>query len=268
MVWFKVDDKFHRGKKVRKLGPAPITVPMRVAAVGLWTLCGDWAAENGTDGFVPNEQIETWDAVGQVRARLVEVDLWEEIIFEGEAGIRFHDWPDWQPTAEEVEKKRADVRRRVAEHRERQKIKSTPDSGNALPNALGTYGPEPEPVTTPVVPSTSDLEDRSGLSFSSPRAKKRAPAEKVNRGTRIPEDFEVTPEMVSWAAKNAPSVDGRRQTAQFVDYWTAATGRTATKRDWVAAWRTWMRNAEDDAPRRPSKRPSAADEWDMLTNDE
>lgn len=36
-----------------------------------------------------------------------------------------------------------------------------------------------------------------------------------------------------------------RQHRKFSDHWAAATGRTATKRDWLAAWRNWMREAAD-----------------------
>lgn len=65
------------------------------------------------------------------------------------------------------------------------------------------------------------------------------------RGSRIPTDFPVTPEMVAWARANTPHVDGRHETAKFVDYWRAKTGRDATKLDWVATWRNWMRSAEE-----------------------
>lgn len=61
--------------------------------------------------------------------------------------------------------------------------------------------------------------------------------------------------MVVWARSDAPLVNGRTETANFVDYWTAASGSNATKRDWIAAWRTWMRKAQTDAERRaPAQR--------------
>jgi len=54
--------------------------------------------------------------------------------------------------------------------------------------------------------------------------------------------------MISWARQNTPLV-GRADTDQFVDYWTAASGSRASKMDWPAAWRTWMRKAQRDAER-------------------
>lgn len=36
--------------------------------------------------------------------------------------------------------------------------------------------------------------------------------------------------------------DVRRCAERFRDYWIAATGRGATKADWLATWRNWVRN--------------------------
>jgi hypothetical protein len=54
--------------------------------------------------------------------------------------------------------------------------------------------------------------------------------------------------MVDWAKAECPGVDGRWETAQFRDHWLAASGVNATKRDWTAAWRTWMRRATAAPP--------------------
>ena len=56
--------------------------------------------------------------------------------------------------------------------------------------------------------------------------------------------------MVAWARENTPNVDGQFETEQFRDYWQAKSGKDATKIDWVATWRNWMRKAEQQAPRR------------------
>lgn len=92
---------------------------------------------------------------------------------------------------------------------------------------------------------------------SSSAAQPSAAAKKTSRGTRIPDDFAVTPEMVEWARQNAEHVDGRRETEKFVDYWRGKTGKDATKSDWPATWRNWIRNAADRTPK--SGRPSAPD---------
>lgn len=68
---------------------------------------------------------------------------------------------------------------------------------------------------------------------------------KPTRGTRIPDDFEVTPEMVAWARRECPGVDGKTQTELFIRYWKTKTGKDATKTDWVMTWERWMINARD-----------------------
>lgn len=60
------------------------------------------------------------------------------------------------------------------------------------------------------------------------------------RATRIPQDFTVTQEMIQWAQEKAPNVDGRLATEKFINYWTAKSGKDATKLDWAATWRNWM----------------------------
>jgi hypothetical protein len=49
--------------------------------------------------------------------------------------------------------------------------------------------------------------------------------------------------MVTWARTNVPHVDGRHETAQFIDYWASKAGAQAVKLDWVRTWQVWMRNA-------------------------
>lgn len=78
--------------------------------------------------------------------------------------------------------------------------------------------------------------------------KNRQRGAREKRGTRIPDDFAVTAEMVAWARERVPNVDGRWETEKFINYWRAASGATAVKRDWVAAWRTWMLKAAERAP--------------------
>jgi hypothetical protein len=80
----------------------------------------------------------------------------------------------------------------------------------------------------------------------------KAPARAKTKATRIPEDFAADMAMVQWAQREVPNIDGSRETANFIDYWTAASGPKARKDDWVAAWRYWMRNADPGRSRRPA----------------
>ena len=55
-----------------------------------------------------------------------------------------------------------------------------------------------------------------------------------------------TPEMVTWFREHCPHVDGRAETDEFRDYWSAK-GPEGCKLDWIATWRNWMRTAEERA---------------------
>jgi hypothetical protein len=67
-----------------------------------------------------------------------------------------------------------------------------------------------------------------------------------NTGTRIPADFAPSAEMLGKARLAFPDVDLAEQTERFRDHWAAKAGVDALKCDWAAAWRTWIRFAQDE----------------------
>lgn len=75
-------------------------------------------------------------------------------------------------------------------------------------------------------------------------------------GTRLPDDFTVTPEMVMWFREHCPNVDGKWETEKFCDYWRAKAGKDGRKLDWVLTWKNWMRTAQDRAAPRVRGTPS------------
>jgi hypothetical protein len=91
LTWFKVDDSFYDHPKVFD---APD------CAVALWSRAGAWAARNLTDGFVPSGMPARLCGDPDTAVReLVRRGLWERTT----GGYRFHDWGDYQPSAEQVE---------------------------------------------------------------------------------------------------------------------------------------------------------------------
>lgn len=64
------------------------------------------------------------------------------------------------------------------------------------------------------------------------------------RASRISANYEPSLDLRAWAKKETPLVDAQIETAQFIDHWTAASGKSALKLNWDAAWRTWMRNQQ------------------------
>lgn len=80
MPWFPVDDRFHSHSK-----PAACSL----AALGLWTLAGSWAADHLTDGDVPVHMVTLLSrGAAELADELVAVGLWRRT----KTGYRFHEW--------------------------------------------------------------------------------------------------------------------------------------------------------------------------------
>lgn len=107
MVWFKVDDKMHSHRKTRRLLRSGAKKRRDVAPLGLWTAAGSWSADNLTDGFIPADELDTWDDDAlTLAARLVDAGLWLEDSIDGEPGFRFKDWGIRNPDAASILAKR------------------------------------------------------------------------------------------------------------------------------------------------------------------
>lgn len=107
-------------------------------------------------------------------------------------------------------------------------------SGQAL-ESQGSATPVPPPVPPPV------LEIPSGISLMARAPKKIEPA-KAKASKRCPQDFQITPEMRQWAHSRGIAVDLDAETQKFLDH-----EYKFPKTDFVACWRTWMRNADEYA---------------------
>lgn len=75
------------------------------------------------------------------------------------------------------------------------------------------------------------------------------------RGSRLPKPFEIPPEWVREGCRieaelGSPlGVNMKNEFAKFCDHWWAKSGKDATKEDWLATWRNWIRRACEYAPR-------------------
>jgi hypothetical protein len=62
------------------------------------------------------------------------------------------------------------------------------------------------------------------------------------KGSRLSADWVLPKEWADWARQERPDLDLRSVGEQFRDYWSAKAGSGATKLDWQATWRNWVRN--------------------------
>jgi hypothetical protein len=242
MTWFKVDDTLATHPKARRAG---------LAAMGLWAVCGAYSSQHLTEGFVPEWYVKTWPKGLILAQKLVDSGLWT--VSETEGGWVFHQWDERNPTKEEVEERRAVDRERQALWRAQQKEKKAALSrrdktaGHAVTDAVTNavshavshtpcHGP-PDPTRpdpTPVVVTNVTTTEEKSL----PR----------KRGQRLQPDWIPSEATRAEMATQCPLVDLHAEHVKFIDHWIAKTGRDATKLDWDATWRNWIRNA------RPSTR--------------
>ena len=121
MPWFKVDDKLHDHHKSRAA---------KAKAMGVWVMAGSWCADNLTDGFVPRSVLGRWGTPADAK-RLVDVGYWEMAEQNGERGWRFHDWDDYQPSADEIEAEREAARERQRAFRKKRREARANGADNA-----------------------------------------------------------------------------------------------------------------------------------------
>ena len=71
---------------------------------------------------------------------------------------------------------------------------------------------------------------------------------KPKRASGVPDEFLVDQRMLDWLSANQITTDWQIETNKFLDHHRAKGSKMA---DWVAAWRTWMRNSLTFAQSRP-----------------
>lgn len=155
MVWFKVDDGFYSSRKV-------LSIPRRhrLAAVGLWTMAGNWSGRELTDGKVPSYVLDELGATETLIRALVDARLWLDhrsveprpSLDRASTGIEFTNWAEYQPTRADVEAERAKTAERQRRWRERHKGEtddSTVSNGVTAPVTNGvSHGAPTRPDPT------------------------------------------------------------------------------------------------------------------------
>lgn len=236
MTWFKVDDGFYRNPK---------TAPLSDAATALWLRAATWSCDFLTDGFVPSSMIQVFRGKRSSAEELVRAELWTR----REGGFCFHDWFDYQPSAEESEELR---NKRI-------------EAGKL--GALKRWGNSKEKITKPIASAIakpiakamanewqtdSKHEESDGKTYGKPMANEcpvsRIPFKetkpnglvKKNRSakTLISEDWKPTPAHRDLAASKG--IDIENESEKFRD-WAIANAKKYV--DWDRGFSNWLRNS-------------------------
>ena len=161
------------------------------------------AVKLGLDQRELDEVVRRISEVGLISARTLQPTAWDKLQFVS----------DLDPTRNERQR------------RFRDKVKRT---DNALHNA---------PVTRTEADTEADTEAESEF------VEAPVPVAAQKRGTRLPADWRLPPDLRAWAKANRPDVDPDIEADKFRDYWHAKAGSGGAKLDWPATWRNWIRSA-------------------------
>jgi hypothetical protein len=100
MAWIRLDDQIAHHPKFVKAG---------AVAAWLWVCGQSYCGRYLTDGFIPCDALSSLGTVAKPEreaARLVAAGLWDSV----DGGWQIHDYHDYQPTREEVERRRENRR--------------------------------------------------------------------------------------------------------------------------------------------------------------
>ena len=100
--------------------------------------------------------------------------------------------------------------------------------------------PKDSPIEAPSKPHRSQEQEQE-QEQEQKQEKSRGARSPV--GSRLPEDWEPSADMLAWAKAERPDIDPLAETENFRDHWLAKAGKDATKLDWRRTWRKWIRGA-------------------------
>lgn len=275
MTWAKLDDKANENRKQLRAG---------AEACWLWA-CGLMYANRQPehDGVIPDEVLPGLYAPSarncqKLADRLVEVKLWDRV----DGGYRVHNYHRWNPSAEQVERERAEGRRRAAASYSRRKSspEESPKTSSVLrPKKSDSSGSTPTPTPIPDLTYRTDAEDLTGLprEAPSPGASVRPSVDSSNQLRKEPEPEPVTDirsvpeplsepdpddretvcplnlleraESIGLVAElseklNEPRAVIRDAIQEFVGFWTIGGGTGRRKRNWMRHLREHIRRSK------------------------
>jgi hypothetical protein len=174
-----------------------------------------------TDGLLASRYaIARWGL--EVLTELTLNDDDKPSLIEVEKGWLIHDYAEHQDTKAEVEARSA---RNKANGQKggiaKGKQVAKPVASESLSENLAVVETETETLTT------------SGQVSEAPR----------KRGQHLPDNWRPSEKTIEWAKTTYPHLDHRTEFEKFTNHWKAASGQSARKRDWDAAFRNWLHNA-------------------------
>lgn len=98
-----------------------------------------------------------------------------------------------------------------------------------------------------------DKERKRAVAPPQPRAAPRT------RGSRIPQDWKLTPELLLYArSKGLTDKESKNEAEKFSSYWRGVAGDKGVKLDWDATWQSWIMRTAERLGRNPVEQQQSA----------
>lgn len=130
-------------------------------------------------------------------------------------------------------------------HAEIEAYKAFSDAGKRGAAKRWLKGCDSPPIATPM--QTINQEPITNNHIVDNATDVASPPKVRRNGTRLPDDWTLPKEWADWATQERPDLNAQRVGEQFKDFWISKAGAGATKLNWQATWRNWVR--AQNAPR-------------------
>ncbi len=155
---------------------------------------------------------------------------------------------------------------RVAAHRAREKTACNDDvTLQKRPCNATVTPPDTDTDTDTETETEADSKTEAAPSVEREAEKPAKRKAQTARGTRLSPDWIPSDTNLAYCRSQRRDLDPARVADNFRDYWTAKPGAGATKLDWDAAWRTWVRNERGASPHRQTLNDQRKATLDELT---
>jgi hypothetical protein len=224
MDWCRLSANYYRDPAVVRAGELAEVLFLRMLA---------YCAENETRGRVPKAALPLLTPT-KTKPRTAAL-MKEGLLLDHGDELLVRSWERIQEAHDsEAERRRKDRERKAAA-----RLAAKQADDDTTVGGMSADIPPDEPQNVQAKSARIEVEVEEEQKTSSSGTRKRA--------TPPPETFPITAEMAEWGREHCPSVaDPVAETQQFLDY---HRGKGSSQKDWLATWRTWMRNAEKYAAR-------------------
>ena len=103
-------------------------------------------------------------------------------------------------------------------------------------------------ITEPVIKNNPNITEVGGennpnpLIHQSTNPLSKEESKAIVRASRLPQDWKPSDSDLAYCQTHRPELVAKEVADSFHDYWIAKSGKDATKTDWAATWRNWVRN--------------------------